>query len=461
MQQKGESMNYKDFIENKSFKITVDSFDGDVWFPNSMFDFQKDCVEWALLRGKAALFLDTGLGKTISQLTWAYNVAVYTNKPVLVVAPLCVAHQTVREGLKFGIDSEFMRSPTFENTRIHVTNYEMLKNFNPDTYGGIVLDESSILKGMTGAIRKEITAFAKNIPFRLSCTATPSPNDFMELGTQSEFLGLMSQTEMLAMFFIHDGGETQKWRLKGHGKDKFWEWMATWSIVLRNPSDLGYSDKGYDLPDIIFHEHTIETEPTTDLFVSVAQGLKDRNKARKDSVVDRTSKAAEIANGIDDNVLIWCNLNAEGELLEKNIKDSVNVYGSMKPELKEKYLLGFTDGEVKKLISKPKIAGFGMNWQHCNQIIFVGLSDSWEAFYQAIRRCYRFGQQREVHVYIISADTEGAVVANIKRKEAQNKVMGEKMAMHMKKFTVSQIKGAKAEKTDYLPIVNFKLPEFL
>ena len=283
----------------------------------------------------------------------------------------------------------------------------------------------------------------------------------MELGTQSEFLSIMSQVEMLAMFFIHDGSDTSKWRLKGHGRAKFWEWLSTWSIVLRSPSDIGYDDDGYNLPDIHYHEYIIETDPTDDMFVTVAQGLQDRNKARRDSVRERCEKAAHIANSIDDSVLIWCNLNDEGDLLEALIDDSVNVYGSMKPELKENNLIGFTDGDVKKLISKPSIAGFGMNWQHCNQVIFVGLSDSWEKYYQAIRRCWRFGQGRDVHVHIISADTEGAVVDNIKRKEKQNKDMGENMAKYMRGFTMSQINGAKTEKTDYVPTETIKLPSFI
>jgi len=457
-------MNYSDFLQTKSFIHQETLYEGNIWHPAEMFPFQVDCVEWALKRGKSALFLDTGLGKTITQLTWAKNVTEYTNKPVLIVAPLCVSHQTDREGAKFGIDCVLCRTDECiapNTTGVYITNYEMLKNFKPDLFSGIVLDESSILKGMQGSIRKMITEFAINIPFRLSCTATPSPNDFMELGTQSEFLGLMSQVEMLAMFFIHDGADTAKWRLKGHGKEKFWEWLSTWSIVLRNPSDIGHDGSSYHLPEIEYKEYIIDTVPTDDMFVTVAQGLKDRNKARKNSVKERCKQAADIANSIDDSVLIWCNLNDEGDLLETLIDESINVYGSMKPELKEKNLLGFTDGDVRKLISKPSIAGFGMNWQHCNQVIFVGLSDSWEKYYQAIRRCWRFGQLREVTVHIVSADTEGAVVANIKRKEAQNKEMGDSMAKHMQDFTIAQIKGAKTEKTDYMPLEKLNLPSFI
>lgn len=453
-------MNYQNYVSNKTFSHLEAGITDEPWLPKDIFDFQADCVKWALRRGRAALYLDTGLGKTITQLTWAANVSEFTGQPVLVVAPLCVAQQTVREGFKFGIESTYIREPTELNESIHVTNYEMLKNFKPEDYSGIVLDESSILKGMDGRMRKQITEFATSIPYRLSCTATPSPNDYMELGTQSEFLGIMSQVEMLAMFFIHDGSDTSKWRLKGHGKHKFWEWLSTWSIVLRHPRDLGYRADGYDLPPVEYHEHIVETDPTDDLFVSVAQGLQERNEARRDTIDLRVAKAAQIANSYDEPVLIWCHLNDESQKLSSLIAGAIEVTGSMKPADKEKYLLDFTDGHIEKLVSKPKIAGFGMNWQHCSKIVFVGLSDSWESYYQAIRRCWRFGQEDTVTVHIVSSDREGAVLENIKRKEWQNKEMGESMAKQMKKFTLAEIKGVEPEKTDYLPAVNFKKPSF-
>jgi superfamily II DNA or RNA helicase len=456
-------MEYQEFIKSKQFDHISDGYQGFPEFPDAMFSFQRDCCHWALKRGKAALFVDTGLGKTIMQLTWANNIAEYTHRPVLIVAPLCVAQQTVREGEKFGIQSEYIRQDEgiLNIPSIYVTNYEMLKNFKPESFAGIVLDESSILKGMNGSIRKMITEFAKPIDFRLSCTATPSPNDYMELGTQSEFLGIMSQVEMLAMFFIHDGSDTSKWRLKGHGKNKFWEWLSTWSIVLRHPADLGYESDGYDLPPVNYVEHIVETEATDDLFVSVAQGLSDRNKARRETVNERVKKAIEIANGYDEPVIIWCHLNDESKMLSEGINNCVEVTGSDAPDKKENNLLAFTDGKILKLASKPKIAGFGMNWQHCSKIVFVGLSDSWESYYQAIRRCWRFGQENEVTVHIVSSDREGAVLDNIRRKEWQNKEMGENMARLMRKFTIADIKGAEVEKTDYLPSIEMKLPSFL
>ena len=435
-----QSIDYKSFIDAKAYQHIDVGFEiTDIDMPWPLKDFQRDAVAWACRRGRSALFADTGLGKTLMQLAWAYLVQGHTDKPVLVVTPLCVAQQTVREGEKFGIECKYIREPAFCNSRIHITNYEMLKNFSPDNYGGIVLDESSILKGMDGKMRRYITDFGQTIPYRLSCTATPSPNDFMELGTQSEFLGIMSQIEMLAMFFIHDGEDTAKWRLKGHGRARFWEWLSTWALVIRNPSDLGYSGEGYDLPELIYHDHIVETGINDGLFVKIAMGLQERNAARRESIDLRVEKAAEIANSVNGPCIIWCHLNDESAKLESLINEGVQVYGSMKPEKKEELITGFSTGEVVKLITKPKIAGFGLNWQHCNHMVFVGLSDSWESFYQAVRRCWRFGQDMPVIVHIITADTEGAVLANIRRKQLQNEQMVKEMAEIMRDFTIAEI----------------------
>jgi len=451
---------YAEFIAGKQYRHLDAGFDSSD-LPEQMMDFQRDCVAWACRRGRAAIFADTGLGKTFMQLAWAEQVERETNRPVLVAAPLCVAQQTVREGEKFGIASKYMREPGFSNPRIHVTNYEMLKNFDPADYDGIVLDESSILKGMDGKLRKQITEFASTIPYRLSCTATPSPNDFMELGTQAEFLGIMTQVEMLAQFFIHDGSDTQKWRLKGHARSKFWEWLATWSILIRHPADLGYSAEGYDLPPLRFVDHVVETGDNDGLFVKVAQGLQERNNARRQSVDLRVEKAAEIANAMTGAVLVWCHLNDESAKLADMIDGAVQVYGAMPPDAKEKHLMAFADGDLDVLVTKPRIAGYGLNLQHCNQMIFVGLSDSWESFYQAVRRCWRFGQQREVTVHIVTADTEGAVLENIQRKQRQNDEMRREMALVMRDLTVSEIKGSKHERTDYLPSQKLEIPAWM
>jgi hypothetical protein len=334
----------------------------------------------------------------------------------------------------------------------------MLKNFDADKFGGIALDESSILKGMDGKLRKYITGFAKTIPYRLSCTATPSPNDFMELGTQCEFLGVMSQVEMLATFFIHDGSDTSKWRLKGHARKRFWQWLATWAMVVRKPSDLGYKAEGYDLPPLNLHEHIVETAPTDDLFVSIAQGLQERNKARRESVELRCKKAVELMKDWDCSIA-WCNLNDESQLIS-DLSGSVEITGSMKPEDKENKIMGFTCGDIKSITTKPKIAGFGLNWQHCNKMVFVGLSDSFEAFYQAVRRCWRFGQTEAVDVHIVISDREGAVLDNIKRKQAQHEQMAKEMAVIMRDFTLAEIKGVTLDKADYLPQEKIKIQKF-
>ena len=454
-------MDYQEFIEGKSFRHIEAGFDVDD-LPYPLFDYQAPIVRWALKRGKAAIFADTGLGKTIMQLAWADQVAKHTKGPVLVLAPLAVSNQTIEEGQKYGIHVEKANpGAAFFGPGILITNYEQLHKFTPDVFQGVVLDESSILKGMDGRRRKEITEFAQSIPYRLSCTATPSPNDFMELGTQSEFLGIMSQIEMLAMFFIHDGGDVAKWRLKGHGQSKFFQWLATWAIVIRKPDDLGFDGSRHALPDLVYHSHVIETEPEDSLFVEPAQGLQDRNKARKDSVRDRVAKAAEIDNGMDGQVLIWCHLNEESELLKAAVRDAVEVKGADSPEHKTNSLMGFAHGDVRVLVSKPKIAGFGMNWQNCNQMIFVGLSDSWESYYQAIRRCWRFGQTKPVHVHVVSADTEGAVIENIQRKDQQNKVLGASMVEHMKTMMDKSIFAAATTKTEYNPQIKMELPQWL
>ena len=452
-------MNYDEFLKTKEQLHLDAGFNCDPsLMPEEMKDFQKDIVSWSCRRGRAAIFADTGLGKTLMQLAWAFLVQKHTDKPVLVLAPLCVAQQTVREGEKFGIHADYIREQQLTKSRIHVTNYEMLKNFSPENYGGIVLDESSILKGMNGKIRKYITDFSSTIPYRLSCTATPSPNDFMELGTQSEFLGVMNQVEMLATFFIHDGSDTSKWRLKGHARKKFWEWLATWAVVIKTPADFGYDSTGYDLPPLNLYEHIVETEPTDDMFVTIAQGLQDRNKARRESVDLRCHKAAELMKQWDTSIA-WCNLNDESRLVSA-LAASVEITGSMKPEMKESRIMGFTDGLHDSITTKPKIAGFGLNWQHCNKMVFVGLSDSFEAFYQAVRRCWRFGQTEAVDVHIVISDREGAVLDNIKRKQKQNDQMTREMSLIMRDLTLAEIKGAKLNKTDYLPQEKITLPKF-
>ena len=442
---------YEEFIRAKQFGEIECGFDVQSMNPK-LFDHQKAIVRWSVKRGRAAIFADTGLGKSAMEMEFAAQVTEQTGRPVLIVAPLCVAKQFVREGKKFGYDVHYCREQMESRDGINITNYEMLDAFDLHEFSGIVLDESSILKNSTGKTRTAIIKSCQQVQYRLSATATPSPNDWMELGNQAEFLGLMTQAEMLAMFFTHDGGETQKWRLKGHGAAKFWEWMANWSVCIRKPSDLGFSDDGYDLPPLTLHEHVVEAHKPLDgqLFVTTAQTLTERRQAQRESLRDRVYRVAEIVNASDEQWIVWCHLNDESDALAKLIVGAVSVKGSDSIDAKERAMDGFSAGSVRVLVTKPSIAGFGMNWQHCARMAFVGLSDSFEQYYQAVRRCYRFGQKRPVDVHIVTAETEGAVKANIQRKQAQAAEMADQMVAHMRELTRSKIKGATVEKTAYV-----------
>jgi superfamily II DNA or RNA helicase len=460
-------MSYKDFLKNKALTDIPSGFDIDDLVvdgaKNNLFDWQEDIVRWALAKGRASLLEDCGLGKTPQQLVWAYNV-LRKKGDVLIVAPLAVSQQTHREGLKFGIEANYSRDGSKSSCGITITNYEMLHNFNPGDFEGIVLDESSILKSYTGKYRTQLIDEWSSIPHRLCCTATAAPNDLMELGNHAEFMGAMSRGEMLSMFFVHDGGETQKWRLKGHALQEYWKWVCSWAIMMRKPSDLGYDDKDFILPSLNMHEITVDVDHTkavNNLFLMEAQTLQERQRARKSSLKERCERAAEIANSSDEPWLIWCDRNDESTMLKKLINDAVEVKGSDSISHKENSMLGFSDGSVKRLISKPSICGFGMNWQHCCKTIFTGLSDSYEKFYQSLRRVYRFGQKKEVDAYIITSVLEGAVLANIKRKEKQAQEMADGMVKNMHVYNEKNIKATTRDQTKYNPTIKMSLPSFM
>lgn len=409
-----------------------------------LFDFQHAIVSWAVRRGRAAIFADTGLGKTLMQLAWADEVASHTGGIVLVLAPLAVSEQTIEQGRTFGIEvSRVPHGGTPAGPGVWITNYERMDAIDFTELHGLVLDESSILKAHDGKTRQRIIDAAQGVPYRLSCTATPSPNDFDELGNQCEFLGVMSRTEMLATYFVNDTGDTGTWRLKGWGASKFWQWMGTWSVVLRNPSDIGFDGQRYELPALQYTEHVVQTEQLEgELFARPAMGLAERRKAQRDSVEARCRALADVVNSQPNEPwLIWCHLNDEAEYITQLIPGAVNVQGSDSAETKSKNLLGFAHGEIRVLVSKPKIAGFGMNWQHCARMAFVGLDDSFEKFYQAVRRCYRFGQQRQVHVHLFTAENEGQILANLRRKEVQHHEMSENMIEHMKDIMNKELAG--------------------
>lgn len=437
---------YIDFIKSKNIASVPTGIEN-VWNLNKgLFPFQKDIVTWALRRGRAAVFADCGMGKTIMQLEWANHVT----GNVLILAPLAVSTQTVNEGEKFGIKLSYCRNQESIKEKITITNYEMLDHFDPSYFSGIVLDESSILKSFDGKFRNKIIDSFNKTPFRLACTATPAPNDYMELGNHSEFLGVMTRTEMLSMFFVHDGGETQKWRLKGHAENDYWKWMASWAVMIRKPSDLGYDDKDFLLPKLNMREIHVETKETGDFLIPLpASTLQERLQARRGSISDRVSRCAEEINKSDEQWLVWCNLNQESEALTKAIKGAVEVKGSSSPEFKTKSMFDFVHGKIKVLVTKSSICGFGMNFQNCHNVAFVGLSDSYEEFYQAVRRCWRFGQKREVNCNIIISTNEGNVLSNIKRKEEDSMKMAEEMVKHMKDITRENIKGTSKEMIVY------------
>ena len=424
---------YEQFLNDKRITIKPSGFDVPLDDISPMlFDFQRDIVRWALRKGKAALFEDCGLGKTPQQLEWARLVHEHTNQPVIIFAPLAVANQTQQEGVKFGIPVNICATQDDVVNGINITNYQKMHHFTDDGWGGIVLDESSILKGLDGKTRKKLNEFAVYIPFRLCCTATPSPNDLTELTRHAEFLGIASEKELKALFFTNDQVTTQTWRLRGHAQDAFWKWMAKWSVALRKPSDLGYDDDGFILPPMTIYEHIISgVVPEGYLLPVTARTMSERRAARRASLPDRVAEAARLVNESNEPWLLWCDLNAESDALRKAIPDAVEVAGRHSDDHKKDAMMGFTEGRYRVLVTKPSIAGHGMNWQHCANMAFVGLSDSYEQQYQAIRRCWRFMQQKPVSVHVVTADTEGAVVANIKRKEKITIEMYENVVKHM------------------------------
>ncbi len=428
-------MDYQQFLEQKRVSDPPTGFDPVAINPQ-LFPFQRDIVRWAVRRGRAAIFADCGLGKTPMQLDWARLVSEKVGGPVLILAPLAVSRQTKREGKKFGVPVTICRNQDAVRDGVNIANYEMLEHFSPEAFAGIVLDESSILKAYGGKTCNAIIDAFRATPYKLACTATPSPNDHMELGNHAEFLGAMTRGEMLSMFFVHDGGETSKWRIKGHAEDKFWEWVASWAVMLRKPSDLGYEDEGFSLPKLtVSHTQVMDNAPTPGMLFKIeARTLEERREARRGSIEDRVEAVARMANNSREQWLVWCNLNDESERLTAAIPGAVEVTGSDSDEHKESAMLDFAAGKIRVLVTKPKIAGFGMNWQNAHNMAFCGLSDSFESYYQAVRREWRFGQESPVNVHIVTSAAEQGVVENIARKEADAAKMAEGMVIHMHKI---------------------------
>lgn len=443
--------NYAEFLASKQQLAGNFGFNPIV-MPDALKDFQKYLVEWALIKGRAAIFADCGLGKTFIQLAWADNVVRHTNKPVLILTPLAVSRQTIREAEKFGFDAERIQDGKVGNAKIVVTNYERLEHFNADDFAGCVCDESSILKNFDGTRKAQITEFMRMQRYRLLCTATAAPNDFIELGTSSEALGNLGHMDMLAKFFKHDGGTNTasghlfyglgQWRFRGHAERDFWRWVCSWARAVRKPSDIGFSNSGYELPDLEIMEHIVAArswDPEM-LFEIPAFSNLEQIQERKRTVQERCEKAAEVLSGVNSCAVAWCNLNTEGDLLERLIPGSVQIQGSDSDDKKEETFDAFAQGQIKHLVTKPKIAGFGLNWQHvANQSFFP--SHSFEQFYQAIRRSWRFGQIQKVLVHIITTEGGILVTRNFKRKKQNAEVMFQNLITQMNNELHLQIKN--------------------
>ena len=429
-------MNYQEFLKQKEFTLQNFGFDVEDESLNPMlFDFQKAIVKWALKRGKSAIFADCGLGKTPMQLEWANQICKFRKGKVLILAPLAVSHQTKQEGVKFGIEVNIIEKQEDVKAGINITNYEKIHKFDVSIFDGVVLDESSILKSFTGKTKNALIDLFQCTDFKLACSATPAPNDYMELGNHCEFLNVMSRNEMLSMFFINDASHTGDWRLKGHAADEFWRFIGTWAVMLQNPSDIGFSGDNFKLPELNTNVVLLEDKTERETLFSIpVEGLTEMRKSKKQTLEERCKKSAELANNSKEQWLIWCELNDESATLKAIIPDSVEVTGSDTDEHKEKAMLGFVKGEVRVLISKQKICGFGMNFQNCHNMIFCGLGYSYEGYYQATRRCWRYGQKNNVDVYVVLSEKEVSALESVQKKESDHKKMNDTIINTVKTY---------------------------
>lgn len=460
-------MNYSDFLAAKRITVAPAGIPKPPDLSDRLFPFQRDITRWALRRGRAAIWADCGLGKGWMALEWSRVVSGVTGTPVLILAPLAVAQQFAREGAKLGVPVTVCRDGADVRPGVNVTNYDRLHRFSPAKFGGVVLDESSCLKDYSSATRNILVEAFARTPFRLACSATPAPNDHVELGNHAEFLGVMSRTEMLATFFCHDGGETQVWRLKGHARGDFWRWLCSWAVTIRKPSDLGYPDDGYDLPPLNIHEHIVPVgtdyaRQAGTLFIDAASGLEAQRGARRSSLGARVTCCASLVNqDSEEPWLVWCDLNSESEGLALAIPDAVEVRGSDDAEDKEQALADFIEGRRRVLVTKPSIAGYGLNMQRCARVAFVGLSNSFEAWYQAIRRTWRFGQVRSVECHLILSDADGSVRATLERKRLAAEEMAVEMLAGMADIERAEVRACSRDIETYQPAVSMRIPVWL
>lgn len=455
---------YTAFVASKLGSVVPSGIAGRVDLPGSLFDHQDVLTRWALRRGRAAIFADTGLGKMRMELAWARAVHEHTGKPVMVHTPLAVAAQLAAEGALIGIEAKVCREPGDLIDGINITNYDRLHKFDPSLFGGVVLDESGCIKHHDTKTFITLTEAYRGTPFKLPATATPAPNDWTELGTHAEFLGICTRQEMLAEFFTHDGGDTSVWRLKRHARQIFWRWVASWGAMIRKPSDLGFDDGAYNLPPLHIHEHLVGHEMPLNgmLFAVEAQTLSERRDARRLSLEDRVAACAELVNREGNEPwVVWCDLNAEGDALTAAIDGAVQIAGADDPDTKEARLADFAAGRARVLVSKPSICGWGLNWQHSARMAFVGVTDSYEAFYQAIRREWRFGQKRPVNAHVFASKAEGAVVANLRRKEADAAAMADALSAETRDAVMQEITGLRRETNTYNAGRPIAVPAFL
>lgn len=457
---------YAEFLRRKAWTTEPSGFEpGEL--PAKLFNWQADLVRWACRRGRAALFEDCGLGKAFQLLAWSEQVVSHTGLPVIVITPLGVVAQTIQEGEKFGIAARACRESADFGPGINVINYDMLHKVDPAMFGGVVLDESSVIKSFSGATRNRLIEMFGPTPYKLCCTATPSPNDYTELGNHAEFLGVMTRTEMLASFFVHDGGSTQDWRVKGHAEDAFWRWVCSWAALVGHPRELGCDDPRYTLPPLEYVETivpaTIEHARSQGrLFVEAASGLSEQRSARRATMADRVRVCADIVNAEPDQQwLVFGELNSECDMLTDMIGDAIQVAGSDSSQDKEDRLLGFGAGRIRVLVTKCSIAGFGLNFQSCARMAFVGSTNSFEERYQAIRRIWRFGQERPVRIHLIASELEGAVRANLERKQRDAERMAAEMSKHTAGIVREAVRGLTREHDAYEPKIEMRIPRWL
>lgn len=436
-------MNYIEFLKTKEVKVHSSGFDVlESKLNPSAFEWQRHVVSWALKRGKAALFEDCGLGKTLQQLIWAQEVSRNTNRSVLILAPLAVAPQTKNEGEKFGISVNICESKADVIKGVNITNYEKLGKFNPSSFSGIVLDESSILKSYMGKLKRQIVDNFRDTPYRLACTATPAPNDLMELLNHAEFLGVMKSSEALAIWFIADQSESGKYRLKGHAERDFWQWVSSWAVCISRPSDIGYSDEGYELPPLKERDVVVGETDGLSAFKDIARQIETSatgyHKERRRTLQMRCEKSSEIVKNDHEQYVIWCGMNDEADALKRLMPDAVEIRGSDKAEKKEQAAVDFIQGKTRVLISKPSIFGYGLNFQNCHKSVFCGMDYSFESYYQAVRRFYRFGQKNPVEIIRVLGDTELNILNTINRKADMKQHMQHSMAEAMREFQIKK-----------------------